>query len=194
MRRREAVIDAFLDLVLEGDPAPTPATVATRAGVSRASVFRYFSSLDELRNEAMGRVLVRFLGLFELGEPSPDSSTVRVAHFVDARLRLHETLHPLALLQRRHAAGSEHAAVMIDASRDLLADQVRSYFRLDLDAVDDTRREDAVTTIAVLTSVESWHQATHSHGRTPADTRRAWISAITAVIDRAGAPIEETPS
>lgn len=188
------MIDAFLDLVLEGDPGPTPTTIAERSGVSRASVFRYFSSLDELRNEAMGRVLGRFLGHFELGEPSPESSTVRVAHFVDARLRLHETLHPLALLQRRHAAESEHAAAMIDASRNLLADQVRSYFRLDLDAVDEIRSEDAVTTIAVLTSVESWHQATHSHGRSPADTRRAWISAITAVIAGAGSRTEETPS
>lgn len=186
------MIDAFLDLVLEGGPGPTPATVARRAGVSRASVFRYFSTLDELRDEAMGRVLVRFLDLFELGVPAPESSAVRIAHFVDARLRFHEGLHRLALLQRRHAAESEHAAAMVDASRNLLADQVRRYFRLDLEAIDDTRREDAVVTIAVLTSVESWHQAIHSHGRTSADTRRAWISMITAALAGAGSPIDGT--
>ena len=82
---------------------------------------------------------------------------------------------------------------MIDASRNLLADQVRSYFRDDLDALGGTRSEDAVTTIAVLTSVESWHQSTHSHGRGPADTRRAWISAISAVF-ASGPTTEETES
>lgn len=194
VRRREQVIDTFLDLVLEGDPGPTPATIAERAGVSRASVFRYFSSLEDLRNEAMGRVLVRFLDLFELGDPSLESGAVRIAHFVDARLRFHETLHRLALLQRRHAVDDEHAAAMIDASRNLLVDQVRAYFRLDLQALGDYGSEDAAITIAVLTSVESWHQSTHSHGRSQDQTRRAWISAITALIADADSAAREEPS
>lgn len=194
MRRRAQVVDAYVDLVLEGDPGPTPEALSQRSGVSRASVFRYFASLEELRDEAMGRVLVRFLDLFELGEPSPESSTARISHFVQSRLRFHETLHPLALLQRRHAADSEHAAAAIHASRTLLADQVRSYFALDLEALGEAEREDAVTTIAVLTSVESWHQSTQSHSRTRAQTRRAWISAITAVLAEPGLSTEQDPS
>lgn len=182
VRRRLLVIDAFLDLVLEGDPSPEPSTIAERAGVSRASLFRYFETLDELRTEAMGRVLERFLDLFELGEPSPASREHGVAVFVDSRLRLHETLHPLALLQRRHAAGSDDAAALIDISRNLLADQVRSYFHFDLKSMRRAGRDDVVTTIASLTSIESWHQSSHSHGRTAAQIRRAWISAITSVI------------
>jgi len=110
VRRRLQVIDAFLDLVLEGDPSPDPVTVAERAGVSRASVFRYFATLDELRTEAMGGVLERFIDLFELDEPSARSSEARIVGFVEARLRFHETLHPLALLQRRHAADGDDAA------------------------------------------------------------------------------------
>jgi AcrR family transcriptional regulator len=185
VRRRQRVIDAFIDLVLEGDPSPTPPSVAERAGVSRASVFRYFETLDELRAETAGRVLERFVDLFELGEPSTTSTADRAADFVASRLRFHETLHPLALLQRRHAADPE-AAAAIDMGRNLLADQVRTYFRHDLEPLDDERRDDVVTTIAVLTSIESWHQSRHSHGRRPAQTRRAWISAITALL--AGGP------
>jgi len=189
VRRRLRVIEAFIDLVLEGDPSPTPASVADRAGVSRASVFRYFETLDELRAETAGRVLERFVDLLELGEPSTTSTADRAAAFVASRLRFHETLHPLALLQRRHATDPD-AAAAIDMSRHLLADQARAYFRHDLEPLDDERRDDVVTTIAVLTSIESWHQSRHTHGRSPAQTRRAWISAITSVIVGAGSSTE----
>ena len=181
-RRRSQVVDAFLDLVLEGDPSPDPASVTERAGVSRASLFRYFATLEELRTEATGRVFERFLDLFELDADPSASSEDRIAHFVESRLRFHETLHPLALLQRRHAAESDEAAALVDMSRNLLADQVRSNFRHDLEPFGEARRDDVVTTIAVLTSVESWHQSHHSHGRTPAQIRRAWIAAITSLL------------
>jgi AcrR family transcriptional regulator len=186
VRRRRLVLDAFLDLVLEGDPSPAPAAVAERAGVSRASVFRYFATLEELRIEAMGRVFERFLDLFELDEDPSASGIDRIALFVESRMRFHETLHPLALLQRRHAADSDDAAALIDMSRNLLADQVRSYFRRELEHLSDDERDDVVVNIAVVTSVESWHQSHHSHGRSPARIRRAWISAIAALL--AGTP------
>lgn len=65
------VIDAVIDLVLEGDPSPDSASVAERAGVSCASVFRYLATLEQLRTEATGRVFERFLDLFTPeGEPS----------------------------------------------------------------------------------------------------------------------------
>jgi AcrR family transcriptional regulator len=179
------VIDAYLDLVLGGDPSPATTAVADRAGVSRASVFRYFETLEELRTEAMGRVLERFADLFELDAAPSLVGDSRVANFVDSRLRFHEVLHPLALLQRRQAAESDHAAAMIDASRNLLAEQVRSYFGRELEHLDTDEQDDAVIAIAVLTSIESWHQDL-SHGRTYSDTRRAWISAISAVIAGAG--------
>ena len=189
LRRRRQVIDAYLDLVLEGDPSPATTAVADRAGVSRASVFRYFETLEELRTEAMGRVLERFAHLLEIEDAPSWVGERRVAALVDARLRFHEALHPLALLQRRQAVTSEHAAAMIDASRNLLAEQVRSHFQRELAHLDADRRDDAVITIAVLTSIESWHQG-RSYGRSPADTRRAWISAVSAVIAGAGGQLE----
>lgn len=192
VRRRREVLDAFLDLVLEGDPSPAPASIAERAGVSRASVFRYFATLEELRIEATTRVFERFVDLFELDEHPSASRTDRIARFVEARMRFHETLHPLALLQRRHAADSDDAAALIDMSRNLLADQVRSHFRRELEHFSDDARDDVVVDIAVLTSVESWHQSHRSHGRSPAQIRRAWIAAITALL--AATPSTQDPS
>lgn len=182
VRHRLQVVDAYLDLVLEGDPAPAPASIAERAGVSRASVFRYFETLDELRNAAMGRVVERFPEHFELPDSPALAPERRIARFVDSRLRFHETLHPLALLQRRQCAESDHAATLIDLSRRFLADQVRTYFRRELAPLGPARREDVVVTIATLTSVESWDQSIHSHHRTAAQIRRSWIAAIAAAL------------
>ena len=186
------MIDAYLDLVLEGDPSPGTTAVADRAGVSRASVFRYFETLEELRNEAMGRVLERFADLFELEDSPALTGQRRLASFVDSRLRFHETLHPLALLQRRQAGDSDHAKAMIDTSRDLLVEQVRSYFRRELEHLEADQQDDAVITVAVLTSIESWDH-NQGHGRSPADVRRAWISAISAVIAGPGSHPQGDP-
>ena len=63
--RRVSAVDAFIDLVLEHGDAPGPDAVAKRAGVSIASMYRYFETLDELRNDAIIRISERFpdLGL-----------------------------------------------------------------------------------------------------------------------------------
>ena len=39
-----SALDAFIDLVLEGNLPPTPQQVAKRAGISMATFFRYFEN------------------------------------------------------------------------------------------------------------------------------------------------------
>lgn len=181
-RRRLLVLDAFIDLVLEGGAPPAPEEIADRAGVSRATFFRYFSTLAELRNDASTRVLERYPELYTLPPVDDGSLDVRVRRFVDARVQLHEVLHPLELLLRVHAAHETEASAFVEVARQVLADQARQYFAAELLAHSPARREDIVTTVAVMTSVESWQQFRHSHHRTPAQTRRAWRTALAAVL------------
>ena len=65
--RRTQAIDAFIDLLLEGR-MPKPEDVADRADLSIATLYRYFSTLDELRHDAMTRVLDRYPNLFTVPE------------------------------------------------------------------------------------------------------------------------------
>lgn len=180
--RMVRVVDAFIDLVLDGVVSPTPEAVSQRAGISRASVFRYFDTLDDLRAGAVGRVLERFAHLMDLGEASVDSLDGRVSSFVESRVRFHETLHPLSLLQRQHAA-NELVAEVIDVSRHLLTNQVRAYFQSDLDLLDREIREDVAVTISVLTSIESWQQLRQSNGWSQDKIRRAWILSLTCLLN-----------
>src|SRR3954469_10856930 len=62
-RNREAVIEAFLVLVREGNFDPGGAEIAERAGVSHRSVFRYFDDLADLMMTAIAREVERSLPL-----------------------------------------------------------------------------------------------------------------------------------
>jgi AcrR family transcriptional regulator len=176
------VVDAFIDLVLHGDVPPAPSDAAERAGVSRATFFRYFTTHDEFRSEAAARVRERFPELFVIPDIGTGSLDQRIERFVDARVRLHETLHPLALLMQARAARDADASGFLDGVRQALAGQVRQHFDTELRLHSPARRDDMVTLIAVLTSVNSWHQFRHSHHRSPAQTRRAWRAALTGIL------------
>lgn len=176
--RRVGAIDAFIDLVLEHGAPPRPEEVAERADVSIASLYRYFTSLDELRRDAIVRLVDRFPDLFAIPEIGTGSRVRRIARFTASRVALHETLHPLQLLMRAVSQTDPAAAEIVDAARGAMADQVQLHFDAELETLSPTQRGDTVATIAALTSVESWEQYRRSLHRTQAQTRRAWSDAI----------------
>lgn len=183
------MVDAFIDVVLERGSPPTPEEVADRAGVSRATFFRYFSTLVELRNEAATRVVERFPELFTIPLVGIGGLDDRIRRFVDSQVQLHETLHPLELLMRSHAAHDAETADFVDAVRRLHADQARQHFEADLHPHGPARRDDMVAAIAVLTSVESWQQFRLSLGRSRVQTSRAWRSALAGLFADASTSI-----
>ena len=176
--RRTRALDALIDLVLESGRHPRPEEVADRAEVSIASLYRYFTDLEELRRDAVVRVVERFPHLFDISKIGAGDRDRRIGSFVASRLELHETLHPLQLLSR--AAGHDDPSLRhhVDTTRSAMADQIRRHFDTELLTLSPTRRDDTVATIAALTSVETWDQFRRTHGRTPAQTRRAWAGAI----------------
>ena len=176
--RRESAVDAFIDLVLESGNAPSPDEVAKRAGVSIASMYRYFETLDELRNDAIARITERFPELVFIPEIGTGDRKQRIATFIKVRLALYEKLHPLQLLNRRNLHGSSITVKQLDSARLMLCDQIRVHFDCELRTLSTADREDLVASIAVLTSVESWEQFRRTMNRTVGQTRRAWNSAI----------------
>lgn len=60
-RTREAVVEAMLDLIEEGDLRPTAPRIAGRAGVSLRTVFHHFDDLEELFSVAARRQIERHL-------------------------------------------------------------------------------------------------------------------------------------
>lgn len=181
-RGRQAVIDATLDLFLEGGERPTSEEVAARAGVSVASVFRYFESLDELRHQATLRFLDRHAPLYEVEELGEGSLEDRVERFVAARLALHRAVAPIARVVRVRAVEHPALADALDSTRRTLAEQVRAHFAPELEGLDPTTTEDVVGLIATISAFEAWDQLTNVLDRTEGQIARAWTSALTTLL------------
>lgn len=185
--RRTATIDAFIDLVIETGGSPRPESVARRAGISIASLYRYFDNLDELRRDAFDRVLDRFPDLFHIPDVGGGGRDQRIDVFVSTRLALHERLHALQLLGRAASRRVAGLADHVHNTRRAAADQLSLHFATDLAALDPNEREAATASINALTAVESWEHFRHSLGRTTEQTHQAWQAAI----DRLLSPTEE---
>lgn len=180
-RRRVRALDAFIDLVLEGNLPPTPNQVAERAGFSIATFFRYFESLNSMRHDAAARMLERF-PLLELKKIGEGTLHERVEAFVALRVALWEKVSLLARLQRTLVLQDKDAAKMVDSVRGVMANQVRDHFAPELRELTAAQQDDAVALVAMLTSVESWEQFRHAYRRSPLQTRRAWATAIQVIL------------
>ncbi len=181
-RGRVAVIDAVIDLVLGGFAPPSTDQIAARAGVSTASLFRYFDSLDELRHEAIEHYFGRFAHVFELPGIGDGSLPERIDRFVAAKLTQYETTAPMARLARLRAADVEELATTLHRLRLTHADQIRLHFAAELEAMTATGRADTVDVLATMTSYESWDQLTNDHRRDRDRIERVWRAAISRLL------------
>ena len=182
--RKAGVLDAFIDLLREGHGPPTSEQLADRAGISMATLFRYFDTLEEMRQVAAVRTLERFPYL-EIPDMGLGPLDARIERFAGMRVRLWEEVHRLARFQRSMAFQDEGASQMVARGRRVMVEQVRKHFDTELRALPRARRDDAVASIASLTSVESWEQFREGQGRSAAQTRRAWARAIAGILERA---------
>jgi AcrR family transcriptional regulator len=181
MRRRIRALDAFIDLVLEGNLPPTADQVVERAGISKATFFRYFESLNAMRYDAGARMLERF-PLLHVADPGQGPLHDRIERFVSLRVELWEKVHLLARLQRTMVLQDQDAADMVDSVRELMVDQVREHFAPELQERSAAQRDDVAMLIAMTTSLESWEQFRNTYGRSLLQTRRAWTQAIESLL------------
>ena len=177
--------EAMIDLVLEGYLPPSADQVARRAGVSMASLFRYFETLDELRQATIERYLDRFAHLFDIPDPGLGPLTERIERFVAARIRLFESTEPIGRLARSRAATVPDFDHSLRQARATTAAQVRQHFATELSRLSPARRDDLVAVVSTTTSFESWLQLRDDYARSTPQTRRAWTNALRCLLNDA---------
>ncbi len=167
-------------LLQDGKIPVSAELVADRAGVSVASVFRYFDGLDDLQYQTFERFRERFEPLLAV-EPRETTRSGRIAAFVGSRLDLYEQAGVIMAVGRLRALEHEPLVAASAETRGLLADQVRSVFAADVTGMAAAGR-DLVGVIDALTSLESWDVMRKTHARSRRQIQRAWCTGIDALI------------
>lgn len=184
-RGRAAVTEAMIDLMFEGYLPPTAEQLAERAGVSVASVYRYFDGLDDLRQAATAVYFSRYTDLFDIERFGEGTLTERVTNLVNSRLRLYITSEPMGRLIRIRQYEHESAREWLGQLLAAYTVQIRRQFDEELTALPPEDSEQLVAAIATLTSFESWDQCRTAHRLDDAHIHATWVSTLVATISAA---------
>ncbi len=183
-RNRYAVVDAYLELVREGNPRPSVAEVAARSGVSHRSVFRYFADKDELARTAIERQVAFATPLVSLTVRPEAPLEERIEKFVARRLELWEALGPVARLSRSMADSQPLIEAELSETRTFFRAQVRHLFRPELDALPAAERAHLLAALDVFASFEVSDLLRRDHDLSVASTAATCRWALTRLLAR----------
>jgi AcrR family transcriptional regulator len=181
-RNKYAVVDAYLELVREGNPRPSVAEVADRSGVSHRSVFRYFADKDELARTAIERQVAFAMPMVPLTVKPDAPLDERIEKFVARRLQLWEALGPVARLARAMAAAQPLIDAELTETRTFFRAQVRHLFRPEIDAVPAAERSHLLAALDVMSSFEVSDLLRRDHGLSVDDTAATWRWSLTKLL------------
>jgi TetR/AcrR family transcriptional regulator of autoinduction and epiphytic fitness len=133
MKTREAIVDATIALLDEGDLKPTAAAIASKAGLSVRSVFQHFSDLEDLFLAVSDRQTNRVATLYSSANYDGDLAS-RVDAFVQYRSRLYETIAPVRRAAMLQEPFSPIVAARLELARQLHRFDVERAFGPELDA------------------------------------------------------------
>lgn len=180
-RGRTAVIEAALRL-LGSDGLATTEMLASEAGVSTSSLFRYFDGMEELYRQVAEYFAERHPELFGAAPAPGLDRAERISEFVELRLRNWAIIGPLAQRVEAYALSNPEATPATTSLRRRASEHVDRYFAPELDRLTPARRADLAATIDVLTAAEAGRTLADIHQRTPKQIRRAWIAALTTLL------------
>jgi AcrR family transcriptional regulator len=155
VRTRAAIVAALYDLVKEGDPAPTAARIAERAGVALRSIGQHFPSREALLTAVAEHHLAR-VAPAPAEIPAGGPLVERVAAFVRVRA---DELERTAPLRRAIAAMPAPSAAVHDAQkrdRDRRRGELAAAFAAEIEAVPASGRARLLDRLHVVTSGPAW--------------------------------------
>jgi TetR/AcrR family transcriptional regulator, regulator of autoinduction and epiphytic fitness len=176
-RTREAVVEALLELLDEGDIRPTGERIAARAGVSERSVFQHFRDREALFEEAAQRQYDRIMPTLQAIDADLPLGQ-RIDEFTAQRARLCETVSGV----RRGAILIEHesetVAGRLQWARKAKAKEVERVFAAELSGRDPATRHALVAACAWT----AWESLRFHQGLSPAAARKAMKAAVTGLL------------
>jgi TetR/AcrR family transcriptional regulator, regulator of autoinduction and epiphytic fitness len=182
-RTREALAEALLGLLDEGNPRPTAAEIAARAGVSERSVFQHFPDREGLLEAVARRQYERVVPTLR-----PVDATLplaeRIDQFTRQRARLYERIGGV----RRAALLVEHespaVAGWLSTARRAKAAEVERVFRRELEAIPPDEREPLRAALVAVCAWPAW-DSWRTHQRLGVNRARSAMAAAIEALLRA---------
>jgi AcrR family transcriptional regulator len=170
-RTRDAIVDACIALVEEGDLRPTAPRVAERAGVSVRSVFQHFEDLHALHTAMIRRVVERLAVLVVPIDPKRPLED-RILAFAAHRSALLEAVTPFRRAAAVHGPFAPELAQAVALGAAFLRREVESTFAPELAPLPAPARRELLDALAAVSSWGMW-DALRSEAEEPVDQARA---------------------
>jgi AcrR family transcriptional regulator len=183
LRTREAIVDASIALVDEGDLRPTAPRIAERAKVSVRSVFQHFDDLEGLY-AAVGDRLVERLSHLRMAVDHDAPVDDRIAEVVRQRAVLLEAITPVRRAAAIHAPFSREVRSRLQAGHDFLRSEIEQWFTTELlscSAADRTTTLDALDTVL---SWSSWDNLRTLNSRSTDEAQEVLVCMVNAILRR----------
>jgi AcrR family transcriptional regulator len=181
-QNREAVVQALLELYREGNHDPSSDEIASRAGISARSLFRYFDDIDALVRTAISRQAQHLAPFFGLDTATDAPFEERLDRFVTARVLLLDEMGEVGRHARSVATRHTRIAIELGRIRAQLRAQVADLFAPELRALPAGERSAALAAADVLASWEGYDLLRHDQALSRAAAARAMARGLRKVL------------
>jgi TetR/AcrR family transcriptional regulator of autoinduction and epiphytic fitness len=180
LRTREAIVDATIALLEEGDLRPTAPRVAERAAVSVRSVFQHFDDLETLHASVAERLATRLAGIV-LPVPDDLPRAERIERFVRQRAVLLEAVTPIRRAAEVHRPFSKEVTARLRDGQAFLRAEVETTFGPELAAAG-ADRQDLLDALDAALSWATWDGLRQGLGRDQDAAARVVTRLVEAVL------------
>jgi TetR/AcrR family transcriptional regulator, regulator of autoinduction and epiphytic fitness len=180
-RTRNAIVDALIALLEEGNVQPTVEEVAARAGVAPRTVFQHYPDREALFGAVSERRQARLdslMGEIDAAAPLAD----RIDALADQRARVYEWIAPVrraALLMEPFSASVSAA---LNGFRAVKRAEVRRVFGAELASVEGPDRAAVEASLCAVTSYSAWEALRTHQGLDVDGARAALVCALRALL------------
>ncbi len=172
-RTREAIVEACVALINQGDVRPTAPRIAEEAGVSVRSVFQHFDDLEALFTMVAERAVAEVVDLLRPISPTLPFEE-RLGALVDQRARLLEAITPVRRAGAVHGPGSPAIRSKVQAGHEFFRAEVEQVFAPELGAFPASRRERLLDMVDLAATWASWDVLRTLDGRSVEEASAVW--------------------
>jgi TetR/AcrR family transcriptional regulator, regulator of autoinduction and epiphytic fitness len=180
-RTRQALVDALLALLYEGQVQPTAERISARAGVSERSLFQHFADREALYQAVAVQQYERIMPTLDPIDVSLPLEE-RIEAFVAQRGRLLETVTPVRRAALLLEPESDVVSGWLQSTRRQKAREVERVFRPELEKVEHGERGVLLAALVAASAWTAW-EGLRAHQRLSEDRSRAAMRAtLTALL------------